>query len=103
MDAYGKLSILVQSDRHFDFVEKLTAAAIEKGKQVKIHILGDGVALVKSHGFARLVHLAQVTICSESFDKFFRGNIPSVPKSVKIVRPRQISDILQWSERGVVF
>ena len=71
MDVHGKLSILVQSDRHFDFVENLTEAALEKGKQVKIHILGDGVAFINSITFAHLIHMAQISICSDSFNKFF--------------------------------
>jgi len=103
MGTHGKLSVLVQSGRHLDFVEKLTTAAIEKGKQVKIHLLGDGVAFVNTQGFARLVHRSQITICSESFNNFFRGNMPPVPKSVKIVQPRQLTEILQWCQRSVVF
>lgn len=103
MDVHGKLSILVQSDRHFDFVEKLTEAALEKGKQVKIHILGDGVAFISSNTFTRLIHMAQISICSDSFNKFFGENIPVLPRTVKIVQPRQITEIVQWCDRNIVF
>ena len=102
MGTHRKLGVLVQSDRHLDFVERLTAAAIKKRKQVKIHLLGDGVAFVNTEGFGRLVHRSQITICSESFNNFFMGNMPLVPKSVKIVQPRQLTEILQWCERSVV-
>jgi hypothetical protein len=40
------LGILVNSDQHFDYVLKLTAAATAKGKEVQIHLLDKGVGLL---------------------------------------------------------
>ncbi len=103
MTTSRKLCILVQSGRYFNYLEELTKAADIKGKEVKIHLLGTGVEFIESTDFHHLTHRAQITICSTSFEKRFTGRIPTVPKGVKFVRPGQITDILQWSDRCVVF
>ena len=103
MAASGKLGILVQSGNYFDFVEKLTAAAGAKGKEVQIHLLGLGVTLVQSHDFDRLGQQARITICSSSFDKQFMEKKPPVPKGVTFVRREKIIDFVQCSDRCVVF
>jgi hypothetical protein len=103
MGIQGKLSILIQSDRHLDYVEKLTAAAHAKGKQLKIHILGDGVAIINSSEFMRLLPMAQVTICANSFTRFYKHKTPTVPQAVKMIQAHQVADIVDWCDRSVVF
>lgn len=103
MDTQGKLSILIQSDRHLDYVGKLTAAAHAKGKQLKIHIMGDGVAITNSSEFMRFLQVAQVSICVNSFTRFYKQNTPPVPKAVKMIQAHQASDIVDWCDRSVVF
>ncbi len=103
METHGRLSILVKSDRHFDFVEKLTEAAFQKRREVKIHMMGAGVALLWANPFSRLAEVAQISICDDSFDKFHANKIPPIPESVQIVPPEQISKIIEWSDRNVVF
>lgn len=103
METYGRLSILVKSDRHFDFVEKLAEAAFQKKREVKIHMMGAGVALLQENPFVRLVEVAQVSICGDSIGKLRVTNIPPIPDSVQIVPPEQLFKIIEWSDRNVVF
>lgn len=103
MTVNRKLSILVQSDKYFDFVEKLADAAVEKGASVKIHILGDGVSMIQSDIFVRLAKRARISICATSFKRRFKVNIPQVPLSVAVVPSDCIVDLLKWSDRHVVF
>lgn len=103
METHGRLSILVKSDRHFDFVEKLTEAAFQKKREVKIHIMGDGVALLWGNPFIRLTGIAQISICGDSVDKLHTDKITPIPESIQIVTPEQISRIIEWSDRSVVF
>lgn len=103
MDTDGKLSIVVQSAKHFDLVRKLATAAVEKGKRIKIHMVGNGVLLVKSGRFTGLDLLARVTICEASGRKLLKEGLTAVPESVEIVQPGQINDIIQWSDRSIVF
>ena len=49
------LGILVSSDKHMDYVVKLTSAAHEKGKAVRIFFTGNGVLLTQSPEFKNLV------------------------------------------------
>ncbi len=103
MDKQGKLCILVKSDRYFDLVEQLSEAAFQQKRQVKIHILGAGVALLCAKPFARLTEVAQISICTDSVDKFHANNISSIPESVRIVPPELVSRIIEWGDRNVVF
>lgn len=103
METQGRLSILVKSDQHFDFVRKLTEAAFQKKREVKIHMMGDGVALLWENPFTRLTGIAQISICGDSVDKLHTNKISPIPDSVQIVPPEQISKIIEWSDRNVVF
>mgnify|MGYP001827830678 CR=1 FL=1 len=103
MSDFGKLSILVQSDQHFDFVEQLTVAAFEKGTQVKIHLFGNGVRCAGSPALTGLAKVAHITVCSDSYRKLSKGEAAPLPRSVTLVPPQQISEIVQWCDRSVVF
>jgi hypothetical protein len=61
------LGILVSSDKHLDYVVKLTSAAHKKGKTVRIFFTGKGVLLTQSPEFNKLVGKAKVTLCDVSY------------------------------------
>ena len=103
MSGCGKLSILVQSDQHFDFVEQLATAAFEKGTQVKIHMFGNGARCADLPALSGLAGFVQITICRDSFKKLCHGKAASLPRSVRLVQPQQISEVVQWCDRSVVF
>ena len=103
MDSNNKLGILVNSDEHFDYVLKLTDAAISKGKQVQIHLLDKGVSIVFTDLFDRLNAKARISACSEGI-RTIAGNAPfNVPDTVEIVSPHQFPRILKGVDRTVVF
>lgn len=103
MAKHGKLFILVQSSRYIDFVENLVDAAIGKGKEIRIHLIGAGVTFIESPRFTRHARRVRITICSTSFDKKFMKQNPTLPKMVKSIQPEKVSDIVEWSDRCVVF
>jgi predicted peroxiredoxin len=61
------LGILVNSDKHLDYVVKLTGAAHAKGKEVHIFFTGSGVLLALKPEFEQLVGKAKLSICDVSF------------------------------------
>jgi len=74
------LGILVTSDRHLDYVIKLTEAAHKKGKAVQIFFTGKAVKLGFDPSFAKLVGLAKLSICDVSFRaNGFHGREDEVP------------------------
>jgi hypothetical protein len=103
MKQQERLAILVKSDQYFDFVEKLAQAAFQKRRLVKIHIMGDGVALLWESSFDRLLDLAQISVCGESVAQFQSQKIADIPNSVAVVSPEKVSALIQWGDRNVVF
>jgi hypothetical protein len=74
------LGILVSSDRHLDYVVKLTEAAHKKGKDVQIFFTGSAVKLGFEPDFAKLVGLARLSMCDVSFRaNGFHGREEEVP------------------------
>lgn len=74
------LGILVSSDRHLDYVVKLTQAAHQKGKKVELFFTGTAVKLCFEPDFAKLVGLARLSICDVSFRaNGFHGREDQVP------------------------
>ena len=61
------LGIIVSSDKHLDYVNKLTDAANEKGKDVLIFFTGKGVLLTQRPEFSQLVGKAEMSLCDVSF------------------------------------
>jgi hypothetical protein len=71
------LGILVSSDKHLDYVNKLTNAAHEKGKDVVIFFTGKGVLLTQSPEFVQLVGKAKMSLCDVSFRALgLEGKVP---------------------------
>jgi hypothetical protein len=59
------LTILVQTPTLLDNAQALTQAACRKGKQVRLHVSGKGVPLVKHPGFDWLCRHAETTVCRD--------------------------------------
>lgn len=103
MRAENRLGIVVNSNRYFDFVEKLTDAALEQGKQVRIHLLGSGCEFMHTDACLRLSRLVQMTLCPAIPQR--DGGAPGkvCQRGVDVVPPRELSAILQNCHRYVVF
>lgn len=73
------LGILVNTDRHLDYVVALARAASRKGIQTRIFFTGRGVLLTQKQAFADLVGLARLAVCEVSFRaNHLSGDVPGV-------------------------
>lgn len=99
----GVLGILVNSDRHFDYVLKLAEAATATGRQVRIHVLEKGFGLFSTGYFDRLRRLSRITACAAGAGKNGPQSPLSLPGTVDIVSERQFADVLREFDRAVVF
>lgn len=73
------LGILVNTDKHFDYICQLAAAAEKKGIDTHIFFTGQGVLLTQNKDFKRLVGLARLTVCEVSFRaNNLTGSVPGV-------------------------
>jgi hypothetical protein len=61
------LGILVTSDKHLDYVIRLSDAAHRKGKDVRIFFTGNSVKLTVTPAFKELVGKAKLWVCDVSF------------------------------------
>lgn len=97
------LGIIVNSNRHFDFVTKLAEAATGNAKQVCIHLLGAGCEFVKTEACARLSQRARITLCADSARRVAPQAVDKVPGSVSLVPTQELTRILERCQRYVVF
>jgi len=103
MRAENRLGIIVNSNRYFDFVEKLADAALGQEKQVRIHLLGSGCEFIKTKAFTRLSRLAQMTLCPFSFQQNAPQHMNDIKPCISLVPPQALSMIMQGCDRHVVF
>lgn len=103
MRAENRLGIVVNSNRYFDFVEKLTDAALAQGKQVRIHLLGSGCEFIHTHACLRLSRLVRMTLCPSTPQQDSGAPGEYRQRDVDVVPPRELSAILQNCNRYVVF
>ena len=103
MRAENRLGILVNSNRYFDFVEKLADAALMRGKQVRIHLLGSGCEFIHTDACLRLSRLVQMTLCPCTPQQGSEAPGKVGQHGVDVVPPRELSAILQDCHRYVVF
>lgn len=89
------LGLLVNSDKHFDWVMSLSGAASGKGKAVKIHMVSAGVALINFRGYALLTRMASLTICAASLAKWDPQKRFVVPDGTVIVPPKRLVTFFQ--------
>lgn len=103
MRAENRLGIIVNSNRYFGFVEKLADAALEREKQVRIHLLGSGCEFIKTDACTRLSQLARVTICALTLQEN-AGKLSNHSQCGVVVVPAQeLSLVLKDCKRCVVF
>ena len=97
------LGILVNTDKHLDYLINLTKAAYSKGKQVLIFFTGNGVKLTQSNEFSKLDGMAELSICMESFNKFgFTGEVPGVDSDGFVTQEKN-SELIARCDRYLVF
>ena len=73
------LGIMVNTDKHFDYLYELTKAAFKKDIKTQIFFTGPGVLLTKIPEFNQLVGLARLSVCEVSFRaNNLSGDVPGV-------------------------
>ena len=97
------LGILVHSAHYFEHVHMLAHAAIEKGKQVHIHLLQEGVLFVGEEAFDRLCQTAMVTICEKSMVDMAASHHFEHPPSQYLTSSYTLADFLSGCDRWVAF
>lgn len=97
------LGILVNTNKHFDFVLMLAEAAFAKKLTVSIHLRENGLDLILAATFARLSQLAQITICDLSMRKRSAEFVRQIPDSVISLPPGHLAEMFNTWERHVVF
>ncbi|RLC32307.1 MAG: hypothetical protein DRH37_00900 [Deltaproteobacteria bacterium] len=74
------LGILVNNDKHLDYVIQLATAAQTRGKDVQIFFTGKGVLLTMDPDFKNLVGKAKLSVCDVSFRAYgLHGREDEVP------------------------
>ena len=74
-----ELGILVSTNKHLDYIIKLTTAAHAKGKEVRIFFTGQGVLLTQDPDWEKLVGKAKLAICDVSFRaNGLSGDVPGL-------------------------
>lgn len=98
-----KLGILVGTDKHLDWVIKLTDAACAKGKRIEIFFTGDGVRLTQHEGFKALVGKAKLSVCDVSFRALgLSGEVPGLGFKDYATQARN-AEMINECDRYVVF
>ena len=98
-----KLGLLVSSDKHLDYVIKITHAAHDKGKEVEIFFTGKGVLLTQSADFAKLVGKAKMSLCDVSFRALgLEGDVPGFGFKDFATQAKN-AEIIKNSDRYLVF
>ena len=103
VDSRSTLGILVNSDEHYDYVLKLTAAATAKGRQVRIHLLDKGLGLLFSDALEPIGRMARISACAAGMDALPPKVSAGLSASVELVAPHHLADLLQVFDRVVVF
>lgn len=100
------LGILVSSDRYLDYVVRLTIAAYDKGKDVRLFFTGKGVMLTLAPQFEELVGKAKLAVCDISFRAYgLHGRESEVPDADHIEFATQATNaqMLSKADRYLVF
>ncbi len=97
------LGMLVATDRHLDYVRKLTDAAITRKKKVEIFFTGRGVLLTQHPDFEKLTGKARLSVCDVSFRELgLSGPVPGVGFSDFVTQARN-AEMIDHCDRYVVF
>lgn len=96
----GSLAILVNSDRHPDYVLHLARAAREAGKHVHVHFFGEGIRLADRPRLEALSAIAAISVCRESVAD--QGNPFGVDDTLW-VPAESVVELVRRCDRYVVF
>lgn len=96
------LGIVVNSNRYFEFVTSITDAALSKGKQVRVCLLGDGIEYTRTEAYERLSRKTPVCLCADSKQTVCHQR-DGAGGDGHFVPPQVLSSILQECYRYVVF
>ena len=98
-----KLGILVSSDKHMDYIVRLTEAAVKKKKAVEIFFTGQGVLLTQTPEFRKLVGKAKLSLCDNSFRALgLEGDVPGLGFKDFATQAKN-AELIKNSDRYVVF
>ncbi|MCF8052272.1 MAG: hypothetical protein K9L59_13605 [Desulfobacterales bacterium] len=89
----GRLGILVNSDRHPEYVLKLCQAASLRGRQVSVHFTGAGLGLAEGPLIETLEGMAHI---SRELHSSGRDGVPKLPCLA-------LSEFFRRCDRTVVF
>ena len=97
------LGKLVNSSEHYRMVYRLAVAAVEKGKKVQIHVMGEGLECIEKNGFDHLCRIAQVTVCEAGLRALEDLYSITLPETAVIASPRFMNTILCGCDRTLTF
>ena len=97
------LGMLVTTDRHLDYVLKLTDAAMARKKKVEIFFTGRGVLLTRHPDFEKLAGKARLSVCDISFRTMgLSGPVPGIGFNDFATQARN-AEMIEKCDRYVVF
>ena len=97
------LGMLVTTERHLDYVLKLTDAALARKKKVEIFFTGKGALLTQHPDFEKLVGRARLSVCDISFRAMgLAGPVPGLGFSDFVTQARN-AEMIETCDRYVVF
>lgn len=73
------------------------------GKHVKIHLQGPGLDLIASDFFEHLLNIARISISAAGLRSSAATVQQKFPKSLKVVTPKKLNNMLNECKRHVVF
>ena len=97
------LGILISSTRYADVAAKLARAAVCAGKQVRIHILGQGIDVMTQGAFSGLGRQIQIQACMAGARTSIGSGRHPLPDRVSMVSPEALLTSLHNCRRHVVF
>ena len=103
MDRDNTLGIVVNSNRYFSFVTKMADAAMQNGRQVRLCLLGSGIAYTETKAFTRLSGLVSISVCAEDTRRFADREKNREACRFDRIPPQELSALLAGCGRYVVF
>ena len=97
------LGIIVNSNKYFEYVTHLTAAAVEHGKVVYIHLLSAGCQFAATDACLQLNDRAHITMCAKSSQKMEQTLVERIREHIPMVPPQTLTSLLAKCDRHVVF
>lgn len=99
----GTLGILVTTERHMDYVLRLTYAALARKKKIEIFFTGKAVLLTQHPDFEKLVGKARLSVCDISFrTSGLSGPVPGVIFNDFVTQAKNV-EMIEKCDRYVVF